>query len=371
MNDSKIILLAVGDVLIAKKDWKSSLAGVEDFLRQGDISFFNCETPYAETGCPGMAPHGAGPHAPEGMLVLSSAGFNVCTLANNHTMDWGLDAIVECRERLEALGVAVCGAGRNIMEARKPAIVEKKGVKVAFLGYNSVGPNWSLAEENKPGCAMVRVHTLYEPYDYQPGTPHTKVITRAYGEDLQAMVEDIKRAKKEADLVVMTDHWGVHYEQALIPDYGFEVGHAAIDAGADLILGTSTHILKGIEVYKGKIIAHSLANFCMENFIAEEEGEHRQMKLKSLREMRRKLSGGLIRTDQTRTIILKCLISGGKIERVSYLPVMMDMKMANPQIQGPDDQAGREIFRYMDEISHEAGLPTVYLWDGNEVVVQI
>jgi hypothetical protein len=257
------------------------------------------------------------------------------------------------------------------MDARKPAIVEKKGVKVAFLGYNSVGPNWSLAEENKPGCAMVRVHTLYEPYDYQPGTPHTKVITRAYREDLQAMIEDIRRAKNEADFVVMTDHWGVHYEQALIPDYGFEVGHAAVDAGADLVLGTSTHILKGIEVYKGKIIAHSLANFCMENFIAEEEGEHRQMKLKSLREMRKKLSGGLIRADQTRTIILKCLISGGKIERVSYLPVMMDMKMANPQIQGPGDQAGQEIFRYMEEISREAGFSTIYLWDGNEVVVQI
>ena len=82
-----------------------------------------------------------------------------------------MDAVVECRERLEAMGIAVCGAGCNISEARKPVILERKGVRVAFLGYLSVGPDGYMAEEDKPGCAPVRVHTLYESYEYQPGTP--------------------------------------------------------------------------------------------------------------------------------------------------------------------------------------------------------
>jgi poly-gamma-glutamate synthesis protein (capsule biosynthesis protein) len=305
------------------------------------------------------------------MPALVSAGFNVCTLANNHTLDWGVDAVVECRERLEAMGIAVCGAGRNISEARKPAIVERKGVRVAFLGYNSVGPNGYLAEENKPGCAMVRVHTLYEPYDYQPGTPATKVLTWAYKEDLEAMVEDIKKAKGQADIVIMTDHWGIHFVRASIPDYGFEVGHAAIDAGADLVLGTHPHVLKGIEVYNGKVIVHSLSNFVMEGrpgSIAEEEGEQRVMRLKSFKQLWEKIYGG-VHPDQSKSLILKCIISGAKIQRVSYIPVMLDAKCANPEPLFRSDPRALEIFKYMEDITDTAGLATQYSWDGEEVVV--
>jgi poly-gamma-glutamate synthesis protein (capsule biosynthesis protein) len=302
------------------------------------------------------------------MVALPEAGFNVCTLANNHTMDWGLDAVVECRERLEALGIAVCGAGKNIAEARKAAIVEKKGIKVAFLGYNSVGPNWSLAEENKPGCAMVRAHTLYEPYDYQPGTKELRVVTRPYHEDLVAMVEDIRKAKEHADLVVMTDHWGVHHERAAIPDYEFEVGHAAIDAGADLVLGTSTHILKGVEVYKGKVILHSLANFALETrHIAEQEGD-RVLTLRSLLNMREKATGRRD-PDSSKSIIVKCLLSKEKVERVSFVPVMLDSDWASPELLLSDDPRAQEVFTYMEAITREADLSTLFFRDGDELTV--
>ena len=369
-DDKLVTLAAVGDVALARSEWHLCLAGVKSYLQKADIGFFNCESPYAETGCPGMLPHGAAGHHPRAMPALSEAGFNVCTLANNHTMDWGLDAIVECRERLEALGIAVCGAGRNIMEARKPAIVEKKGVKVAFLGYNSVGPNWSLAEENKPGCAMVRVHTLYEPYDYQPGTRSVGILTRAYREDLIAMEDDIRRAKEQADLVVMTNHWGIHHERAVLADYEFEVGHAAIDAGADLVLGTSTHILKGIEVYKGKVIAHSLANFALETrHISQEEGD-RILTLGSLKGMRRKATGHRD-LDSNKGIILQCLLSKKKVERVNYVPVALDSDWANPTLLKSDDPGAEETFLYMDAITREAGLNTTYHWDGDHVVVEV
>jgi len=366
-GDNAVTLLAVGDVMVARKDWKSSFSKVESILKAGDISFFNCETPYATTGCPGLT--GAVPHDPRGMPALAAAGLNVCTLANNHTLDWGVDAVVECRERLEALNIAVCGAGRDINEARKPAILERKGVKVAFLGYSSAAPNGSMAEERKPGSAMVRVRTMYEPYDWQPGTPATKVLTWAYKEDLEAMVDDIKRAKAQADIVVMTDHWGIHNVPVMIPDYEYEVGHAAIDAGADLVLGTHPHILKGIEVYKGKVIVHSLANFVMESKFARAEGEQRVMLGNSYGQMMKKIYD-LGNPDKQKSIILKCIITGGEIQRVSYVPVMLE-KTTDPEPMPHSDPRAQEIFEYMTDITRDAGLSTRYSWDGDEVLVAV
>lgn len=314
-----------------------------------------------------MAPHGAAPHDPRGIPSLVSAGFDVCSLASNHTLDWGVDAVVECRKRLEAVGVAVCGAGSNLDEARRPAIIERKGVRVAFLGYLSVGPNGYMAEEDKPGAAMVRARTVYEPYDYQPGTP-ARVLTFAYKEDLEAMVEDIVNAKKQADIVVVTDHWGIHNTPVIIPDYEFEIGHAAIDAGADLVLGTHPHILKGVEVYKGKVIVHSLANFIMENRIVEREGEVRTMVLKSFRRMMAQVYGER-NADQRRTLILKCLMSAKGIKRVSFIPVMLDADWTTPEPLPRSDPRAQEIFRYVLNISHDIGLDTNLHWEGDEVVI--
>src|ERR1035437_720007 len=113
VREDSLILMAVGDVIVARRDYESSFALVAPVLKQADISFFNCECPYADAGSPGMAQHGAVPHDPSKMSVLGSVGFNACTLANNHTLDWGVDAVIECRQRLEAMGIAVCGAGKN------------------------------------------------------------------------------------------------------------------------------------------------------------------------------------------------------------------------------------------------------------------
>lgn len=365
-----VSLVAVGDVAVARKDYQLSFTQVAPILRAGDVTFFNSEALYAEKGSAGSLPHGAGTRVdPRKMSALLTAGFNVCTLANNHCLDWGVDALLECKERLEAMGIAVCGAGRNISEARKPAILERKGVKVAFLAYLSVGSYSFLAEEGKPGCAMVRAHTLYEPYDYQPGTP-AKVLTWAYKEDLQSMIEDISQAKKQADIVVVVDHWGIHIAPVVIPDYGFEVGHAAIDAGADLVLGTHPHILKGIEVYKGKVIAHSLANFATEGGLGAKEGEVRPMISRSYREMLDKVYGPR-HPDQRKSLILKCVISQKKIQKVSYIPVILDEDMANPEPLSRSDPMAQEIFVYMESITRRAGLDTRFSREGNEVTISV
>ena len=156
--------------------------------------------------------------------------------------------------------IKLVGIGKNLTEARKPVILEKKGNRVGFLAYGCIGPDGYEAWEDKPGYAPMRAYTIYDKWDYQPGTP-PRIITVAYPDDLAAMEEDIRKLKSQVDVVAVSLHWGLHFQHAVIPMYAFQVGHAAIDAGADIILGGHAHILKGIEVYKGKVIFHALNNF--------------------------------------------------------------------------------------------------------------
>lgn len=365
-KDNSLTLVAVGDIVLAKKDQRSTFAKARPLLKEADIAFFNCETPYASVGSPYM--YYAMAHDPAKMPALAAAGFNVCTMANNHVGDWGIDAIVECRERLETLGIAVCGAGRNMSEARKPAILECKGVTVAFLAYLCTGPDGFMAEDNKPGAAVVRIHTYYEQLDPQPGSPPV-VTTMAYKDDLQNMIQDIKAAKKVADIVIVAPHWGAHHTPVLIPDYDYEVGHAAIDAGADLIIGDHPHILKGIEVYKGRVIMHAMANFAMEHRIAEKEGELRQMiLLKSWMGNMHKVYGPPHPAEMAKSLLLKCIIEDKKIKKVSFVPVMLH-NWTDPEPLPRNDKRAQDIVQYVEEISRAVGFTTKFTYEDNEVTI--
>jgi poly-gamma-glutamate capsule biosynthesis protein CapA/YwtB (metallophosphatase superfamily) len=371
MNEGVITLCAVGDILLARKDYELAFIRVASILKEADISFFNCEAPHAQSGSPAGQAHGAVDHDPMVLPAFVAAGFDVCTLANNHAMDWGVEALVECRGRLQALGIEVCGAGLNRSEARRPAMLERNGVRVAFLGYCSTGPQganlggWAggvAATDDTPGCAVLRVHTAYEPLDYYPGTPRVTIVTWPNREDLQRMREDISNAKKEADIVVMTDHWGTVYDPVVIPDYELDIGHAAIDAGADLVLGHSPHILKGIEVYKGKVIVHSLGNFSLDRA----DHEERSIDAKSWNEFRRPQ----INIDnQRKSFIFKCLISQGTVRRASYVPIMLDEHLANPEPLASDDPRAADIFRFVAESSSAVGFDTKFAWEKDEVVI--
>src|SRR5262249_47679567 len=126
-------------------------------------------------------------------------------------------------------------------------------------GYCSVLRAGHQAGKDKPGAAPMRAHTQFMPEDWQPGIP-PRVITTPHEEDLRALEEDIRKAKRQADAVVMSIHWGLHHIPKTIADYQPIVAHAAIDAGADLILGHHAHCLKAIEVYKGKVCFYSIGN---------------------------------------------------------------------------------------------------------------
>jgi poly-gamma-glutamate capsule biosynthesis protein CapA/YwtB (metallophosphatase superfamily) len=369
MVPDKISVYAVGDII---PEWPNPESIVElalPTLRQADILFGQLEIALSlkvETQVSALG-YSRRPCDPKKVSVLTHAGFDLISWASNHALDWGETAFLETIDTLTKNNIAVIGVGRNIDEARKPLILERKRTKVAFLAYCSVLPKGYDARADKLGCAPMRASTFYEQWDWQPGTS-PRIITLADKDDLAAMVDDIKKVRPLADVVIMSIHWGVHTVPAIIAMYQKEVGHAAIDAGVDLILGHHPHILKGIEVYKGKVIFYSLCNFVGSNPKARPEAIKNEARM--LYKVKEDPEYALYPypADSRKTIIAKCIISDKKIEGISFLPVLFN-KQAQPEVMRRQDKGFYEVLNYIDEISKDQGIETKFSVEGDEVVI--
>jgi poly-gamma-glutamate capsule biosynthesis protein CapA/YwtB (metallophosphatase superfamily) len=240
-------LAFVGDIMMGgsaahklKTDGPDSFfVHVAPLLKQADLVTGNLECPLGIGGV-------KFPNKKYNFLVdpssakgLSRAGFKLLTLANNHIMDFGVDALQSTFKALESNGLKHAGAGMNESRARRPAFFDVKGRKVAILAYSITYPAEYWARENKPGCAS------------------------ASGPEMK---RDISSARaKGADLVIVCVHWGQE-KKTKLRYYQPTLAHLAIDAGADAVIGHHPHIWQEVEVYRGKPIAYSLGNFCFGSF---------------------------------------------------------------------------------------------------------
>ena len=357
MSKDAIIFIGVGDIIIDREKPETIFRYVEDVLRSADITYANCDQAYADKGTPNPAQ--ASYSTSKNIPALLHTGIDAISLANNHSLDWGVEGIMETMDNLNKAGLPYVGTGKNLAEARKPVILERKGTKVGLLAYSSVHLDGYEATEDRPGLVPIRVRTIYEQVDYQPGTP-PKIITIAYKEDLAAMIDDIKRLKAQVDVVVVYYHWGIHLLPRVIPMYCFKLGHEAIDAGADLIIGTHAHMLKGIEMYKGKAIFYSLGNFALELGQHMRDHEH----VRELDEHYRSSDW----TERMKTMIAKAVIEDGKITRVSCIPGYIN-ENSEPMITKRSEPKGQEVFDYVEDISKSEGLPVSFSWDGDSEVL--
>jgi hypothetical protein len=361
MKKGKLTFLGVGDILIDREKPETIFRYVAPVLRSADITFANAEQGFCTSGCPN--PIHVSYSDPRNIPALLYTGIDVLSMANNHTLDWGTEGLLESIARLKEAGITCTGVGKNLAEARLPAILEKKGTKADFLAYGCIGPDGYEAEADKPGYAPVRAWTIYEKVDYQPATP-PRIVSFPYKEDLAAMIGDIQALKAKVDVVIVSFHWGQHLIPRVIPMYCFDIGHAAVDAGADLILGGHTHILKGIEVYKGKVIFYSLSNF------ACELGQG-TLSLGVNARFTKKLTlvyGTMHHPEAKATLIAKALIENGKIKRVSYIPCYINER-EEPEIVKRNDKKGQEVFNYVEDISRSEKLPVHFAWEGDEVLI--
>lgn len=237
----EILIHAVGDIMLAGR-WAPTLrklgydhpfAAVRSELAWGDINLANLESPISTKGREFTTKKFRFRAEPAVAKAIKKAGFNLVTLGNNHSMDFGGAALLDTLTHLKQAEIGWVGAGSNLEQARQMSLQTIKEKKIAFLGYSLTQPLEFFATASRPGTA--------------PG--YEKLI-----------VQDVAAARKQADYVIVSIHWGKE-GSGQTQAYQRKTAHSAIDAGADAIIGHHPHVLQGVERYKSGIIFYSLGNF--------------------------------------------------------------------------------------------------------------
>lgn len=353
------VFLAAGDVAPDRDNYDESYDATRAVLQAADIAFAQLETSFASRGVRLPQARHAVLARPEGADALARAGFDVISMAGNHVLDWGNDAFFETRANLQRTGIQVVGAGADIAEARRPVrITLGDGTRVAILAYSSILPHSYWAEERRPGCAPMRAHTLYEQIEHdQPGTP-ARMHTFPHREDLAALESDIRAAKAEADVVLVSLHWGIHFVRAAIADYQRDVARAAVAAGADAILGGHPHILKGCEMIDGKPVFYSLCNFATDLRMDPVHAASKSFnEIRVLAEEWEPDFESLYNFPKASrlSMVARLEIAGGRIVRSGFLPLYID-RDAIPRFVPPGSERHGEVVDYVAAVTAEAGL---------------
>ena len=359
-----INLLNVADIILAS-DSEPLFSDVKPVLLKGDVVVGQLEVPHTTRHQNAIDLD----RAPEGLQPLVSTGFDLVTLAGNHLMDAGVEGIEDTTRWLRDNNIHYVGAGMNMEEARRPAIIERKGTKIGYLNYNCVGPEETWAGLDKPGCPYVKIITHYELDHGTPGGPPS-VYTWAESSSLASMKADIEKLRPQCDVLVVALHKGIGHTPIKIADYEKEVSYAAIDAGADLIVGHHAHILRGIEFYKSKPIFHGLCNFVVFAPILAANSNDPWAK------RRREVFGFEPDPDYPTypfhpeaiyTMIAQCTIEDGKITETSFVPLIVD-KESKPIVMKRDEE-GQRVFDYVEKITRGANLNANYEWADDRIIV--
>ncbi|MCQ6268369.1 CapA family protein [Fictibacillus sp. WQ 8-8] len=352
----KFTIAAVGDLapLRSVTDCQPAVNKVWDLLRNADLSIANLELPLTNSevrvdkaitlkASPSIAPS------------LMEAGIDAVTVANNHALDFGATGLLETMEVLKASGVHAVGGGINMEAASQPLFMEINGMRVAILGFCSALPTGYAAGTNRPGIAPIRAHARFYidnmTLDEQPGISPWVETTVNQG-DLEYACNIVESAKKESDFVIVNMHWGIPNGwcaafQGPLADYQQPLGHALIDAGADIILGHHPHVIHGIEKYKHGLIAYSLGNFLFHSM-----GEDHEMKL-TVAYPPYKVDS--LETGEAReAVVVELEMENNRLVSVRLLPIHLNSK-GEPEFLNPE--ASERVLKRLEQQSLTLGLP--------------
>jgi poly-gamma-glutamate capsule biosynthesis protein CapA/YwtB (metallophosphatase superfamily) len=238
-----ITLAAAGDIFMGEKaDSQPSILSSLDRLKShlGDATLLvgNLEGPFTSSGHPqqGKCTLKSDPAWAEQLRI---SGFRVMSLANNHTMDFGVEGLLCTMDTLRKSGIGFVGAGKNMEEACRPLFLECGEQKLAFLARTSViVTSPSYASRTMPGVAFL---------------------------DISDTKTAIKECRKQADIVILMLHWGIEHYSFPSPEQR-KLAQELINAGTDLILGHHPHVLQGIERFNKGLVCYSLGNFIFKDF---------------------------------------------------------------------------------------------------------
>jgi poly-gamma-glutamate capsule biosynthesis protein CapA/YwtB (metallophosphatase superfamily) len=297
----EITLVAVGDINLGRKAGRIILSGdtdyafakTRDIISAADVAFGNLESTISEQN--GITQNGvwcftAPPIAAE---TLAHAGFDMVSLANNHVWDFGKRALLETPGYLDKVGIKHAGTGENLDQAYTPAIIESKGIRIAFFSVTRI---------------------------FNFGGPEHEAFTYTAWADMDRLGPAIKKVRGDVDLVIVAAHWGAEYQDRPA-DENVKLAHEMVDAGADIILGGHPHVPQGIERYNDAFIIYSLGNFAY-----HQTTEHSIWK--------------------TRSIILKLTLAKDGVKSYEMIPVTCGFQPAVAE-----GALGDEILAHMEKIS--------------------
>ena len=243
--------IAVGDIMLsrnvarhAEKAWSAEWiwTHISDFLLGSDFVFGNLEWPTNGTNAYSYDKVLTFNALPKLITTLKSVGFEMINLANNHILDQGQRGITETKKLLDSLNIKTTGASDKAEEVWKPTIIEKNGIKIAFIGA-------SYAAYNDNGAGQS--------------------VFVARMQDTEKLIASLASIKQEADFIVVTMHAGQEY--VLTPtNLQKEFAHTAIENGADIVIGAHPHWIQTVEYYQRKYIFYSLGNFVFDQEFSEE-----------------------------------------------------------------------------------------------------
>ncbi len=365
-------IVACGDVAVRRSDCGSMFVGCRDALHAADLCFAQLEAPISDRGS--KAPNARlAMRAPVAMArAVREAGIGVVSVAGNHCLDFGYEALADTLQHLADVGVRACGAGGNLQSAREPVFALAGRHRVAVIAACSILPEGYAAQAEKPGCAPLRAFTVYEAVEPdQPGTP-PRTHSFPHREDLDALIERIARARAVADRVLVSLHWGVHMVPFVLADYQKVVAHALIDAGADAIFGHHPHLLKGIEIYRNRPVFYSLGNFALEQPHVWDPAILQSPSFRHLVSLHPEwdLERSYMLPQSTRHTGLAKLLLGedGSLE-CRFCPAWIEEDSAPRMLRAAEPQFDA-VRHFLEESSRAAGVDTRFQVEGDELVLK-
>ena len=345
VSDKAVSLLILGDIQIHSRraDPMTAFVNMRETLQRADLVYANVEgTLVKSQGPDGDIPDKKGwTHpGPAGAAVLKASNIKVVGVANN--VAYGRNNILETLRVLDAQGIAHTGGGKNIDEAHKPAIVERKGVKIGFLQYTArwYREDQQIATANAAGVARIlsRDGVSVDPAD------------------LERLRADIRKLRPRVDIVVVSHHnrdggtpvqfgaapaaaraGGARADRTKAESYQKQFAHVALDTGADLVFGHGTHTVQGVELHNGKPILYAIGHSAFDQPGYE---------------------------DSKDGLVIRAVIQGKQLLRVSFVPVTRD-EQNNVLLLEPSSAEGARLVKVVKRVS--PGVPLRV--EGQEVVL--
>jgi poly-gamma-glutamate capsule biosynthesis protein CapA/YwtB (metallophosphatase superfamily) len=341
-GDKAVEMLIIGDIQVHSRraDPTTAFNRMRDTLKKADLVYANLEGLLVKSA--GMTidipdkPEWTHP-GPAGVKALKAFNIAVVGVANNVAS--GRANILKSLGVLDANGIIHAGAGKNIDDAHKPAIVERKGVKIGFLQYTA---RWyqdkdMIANATEAGVAKI---ASIDGITIDPG-------------DLDRVKADIKKLRPLVDILVVSHHnrdgstpvqfgavkgTSAGRDRARTEEYQKQLAHAALDTGADLVFGHGTHTIQGVEIYTGKPILYAIghSNFDQPGYEKSVDG-----------------------------LVARVVIQGKSIRRVSFVPVSRDGNN-DVYLLDPSEGEGAKLVQWVKERS---STPPPMRIDGHEVVM--